>query len=611
VKKYRVLLVISFVFLYSAKIKGEVLEFSQISLNKKIFLKSLTIKGNDSLREEEIIKLTEIKPDSKVFVYEITNGIAKIIESGLFKNVSYLFYKEGEEFFLEINIVENEKLGDIEVIDNKLLNLNVLMDIFKKNNVIIGKPISTNYIEKALDDFNMYNQKYGIFTYEIDYKIVKRKDKSLSIINEYEREEAVIVVYIKNIPLIRIGEIKLVGTNIAYDDLLNYIGLKPDIWVDSDLLFFSYKRLRKLGFYREIYFKFIKKNFDSPYYDLIIKVDELDLRELATTITAPKNIGVITSIEYYDISLFDTLQRFRAGAGWELALSRPVFILEYTNPFFWKGIFFDLTLKKEDMIEEIKDTKNNKLIQNYSIKLTSGINLWENIFLYLFQQEDYKISYLVDDKYEKLPDSKRDIEILTSSGMFIVWDNVDDNFFITQGLKLGFESQLFWGKNLSNKIGSIIEFYLPAPMFNLIFAVTNRTYVLLSKKNDSISLSLDKKMRTNVQVIEDIMSGITKATTYFSIEFRFPTNIIESLSFVVFAEAGGAWRDYKSVSIENVLYGFGVGLRLSPRKHYSSFFFQFPAGFYLGYRAGDKKPSIAGPISHRDDYYYINLSAGF
>jgi len=610
VKNYSIFLLLIFL---SIDLNAQKIEFSEISPNKKIFIKDIKIYGNEYLKEDEIISMLNIKPEKSVFIYDIINGISGLLNTGFFKNIYYSFEKHGGEYVLEIKVEENERLAEIQVVDNKLLNLLILSEKLKKNNVVINRPISIPCIEKSIEEFNVYNQTYGIFTYIIDFQIVYRNITKEDIVSNPEnKEEAVLIIKIESIPLIKISEIKLIGTNVSYDELLNYARLRNNQWVDSSDLFFSYKRLKKLGFFKEIYFKLVKKPYEGPYYDLVVKLDELELREITTTLTAPKNVGIITSVEYYDISLFNTLQRFKIGAGWELSLSKPVFILEYTNPFFGEGIFTDMTFTKEDSVESINETDLNKLTENYSLRLTGGVNIWENLFFYLFFQGDYKISYIVDKKYDRVPERPKTKDTLTSSGIIVLWDDIDNSFFITQGIKLGLESQVFFGEKISNRIGTNIEVYIPAPMFNLIFAVTNRSYILLSSKDDKTSLSLDKRMRTNVQVIENLENNITKATTYTSIEFRFPVKIlIDDLSFIVFGEAGGAWKDYKSIKLENVLYGFGLGFRLSPKKHYSSFLFQFPAGIYVGYRTGEKYPAVAGPISHRDDYYYINLIAGF
>jgi hypothetical protein len=196
----------------------------------------------------------------------------------------------------------------------------------------------------------------------------------------------------------------------------------------------------------------------------------------------------------------------------------------------------------------------------------------------------------------------------------LLYDNLDDNFFIRQGVKAFLEYEVFWQELMAQKLGFSGEIYLPIPTFGIIAAFAHRSYSLFTDSGDkTTSLNLDKRMRTNVQALENIAQQQIKLTTYTSMDLRFPlpAELVENLAFIVFAEAGGAWGDLNAISLAQTLYGFGIGFRLSPRKHYSSFLFQFPAGIYLGYRVGDNKPKVAGPISHRDKLYYINLTASF
>jgi outer membrane protein assembly factor BamA len=196
-----------------------------------------------------------------------------------------------------------------------------------------------------------------------------------------------------------------------------------------------------------------------------------------------------------------------------------------------------------------------------------------------------------------------------------VYDNVDDNFFITQGYKIVGRCDAYWKDPIAYKVQLSGEAYVPISPVNIIMAFTNRSNFLFTSSSDtSTTLTLDPRMRSNVQEIYDIGNQQIKFTTYFSPELRFPmpdiNETLRAISFIIFFEAGGAWSDYQKSRLDQTGYGFGCGFRLSPRKYYSTYLFQFPAGLYIGYRIGDNKvrPSL---ISHRDDLYYINLSASF
>ncbi len=290
-------------------------------------------------------------------------------------------------------------------------------------------------------------------------------------------------------------------------------------------------------------------------------------------------------------------------------------MIEYTHPYFWKGLFLDLSFSKVDEVAVIEDEENQKLTNNYDIKLTCGANIIGNLSSYFFQKERYEITKTVDKDFEKVPLFLDNKQFLHSSGIMFVYDSLNDTFFISQGLKLLLEYEVFWKTKMAQRLGFSGEIYLPIPIFDLIAAVSNRSNILFTDPSDTeTTLSLDSKMRTSVQEITDIDYQQIKLTTYSSIELRFPLSFVkkytDALSFVLFAEAGAAWREYDLFSMADISYGFGIGFRLSPRKHYSSFLFQFPAGLYLGYRSGTTSPDLT-LISHRDSLYYINLTASF
>lgn len=601
---------------------GQGISSYNFSRNKKIMLKQINLEGQRLLSRKTILTLADLEENSNFFIYDIEEGLARLISSGFFKNTNYNLEPLGEAFVLNISIEENPPLASIKVLDSKMLNLVELRSRLLEEDLKVGGVFSEAALVKAIDSFNNYNQDFGVFLYDVSFRVISKDEieaaggKFLFAQSEGEMEGLHVIIYITEIPRIFIHEIRMSGTTVSYDEILKYLHMKEKIWIDSDEeLFYRYKRLKRLGFYDSVYFKLVKEPLKGPIYRLSIVTKQISTNEITTTLTAPPNIGIITAVEYYNISLFDSLQRVRVSAGWELALGAPTFLLEYTHPYFWKGFFFDATFTKSDQLEIIGQNTNRKLTNNYELKLTMGANLFGNFSSYVFQKENYSISNTVDENYDKVAGYDTLSNLFHSSGFFIVFDNLDDNFFVTQGFKAYVEYEAYWKSEIAHKFGFNGEVYLPVPVFNLIAGVANRSNILFTGAQDQeTSLSLEPRMRSNVQQIETIADQQLKLTTYTTIELRFPMpeikSIVKDYSLIIFAEAGGAWADYTLFNMAQVMYGFGAGFRLSPRKHYSSFLFQFPAGLYLGYRAGDSSAKLS-LISHRDELYYINLTASF
>jgi len=627
VKIIRILL--SAVFLTAAICSSAsyAVELDDFSENKKIYIHDVMVVGNKLLSEKEIFDISGLDRRTGFYISDISKGIQNLIRCGFFSEVSYTLNPVESGFSFELRVKENPPLASLKIVESKMLDLTVFKEKLLDNSVTTDMVFSPAMLEKSIEEFNIYNQNFGIFMYLITYRVVtseeiiKEGGRFLYEPNELEKNGVHVLVYIREIPRMVIGEIKMTDISISYDQVLNFLMLKQGMPISSDKeLFFRYKRLKKLGFYENIYFKLVQQ--DDTVYKLVIQGKEISLSEISTTLTAPSNIGLITSAEYYNVAVMKTLQRFRMSAGWELMVGAPIFVLEYTHPYFWYGLFVDTTFSKTDQVDTIKDQSYQKLTNNYDAKLTVGYNIWENLFAYSFHNERYAIANTVDSNYDLLKGDnpvtntpyEKSKKLYHSSGIMLLYDSLDDNFFITQGYKLMGEYETYWKSPLAYKAQASAELYIPVPFFNLIVAVNNRTNFLFTSPKDLVTtLTLDSRMRTNVQEIQTVSNQQIKLTTYSSAEMRFPMpdwGDLKNLSFVVFTEGGGAWADYQLVSLAETRFGGGIGFRLSPRKHYSSFLFQFPAGLYLGYRIGDSKvkPTL---ISHRDQMYYINLTASF
>jgi hypothetical protein len=605
----------------SASFRVSAVELEDFSENKSLYVSEITYTGNNIFTEKELRNLSDLDPKTGIFVKEIRSGIDKLKKSGYFSSVSFMLSEGPNGFILEISLKENPPLASLKVVDSRMLDLTVFQKKLKQRKIGTDMVYSREQLQNAIDDFNIYNQNIGIFLYSVSFKEVTREEivKSGGIFlydqDELKKSGIHVIVYIKNVPKVVIGNVYMKGVSVSYDKVLSYIQLKRGMMLSSDAdLFFSYKRMKRLGFFEKVYFKLIP--LDDVIYAIEIDAVEVTLSEVTSSLTAPQNIGVIMTAEYYDIALFGSLQRIRFGAGWELQPSAPVFTAEYTHPYFFKGLFFDTMFTKSDSADTIKDSSNLRLHSAYEGKMTTGMNLFSNFFSYLYHKETYEIVDTVDETYKELKESRQNKSLEHSSGVLLIFDDVDDNFFISQGYKISGYYESAWKNPLSYKTGCSGEVYVPVPFFNLIAAVNTRSNFLIADKNDKTStLKTDDRMRTSVQEVESSSDSTQiKMTTYSSAELRFPfpsgINVLEDLSFVIFGEAGGAWSGYDSMSLQQTRFGFGIGLRMSPRKHYSSFLFQFPAGLYLGYRISDTKVKTT-LVSHRDNTYYISLGASF
>jgi hypothetical protein len=609
------------ILILSVSFRVSAVELEDFSENKSLYISDIVFLGNNILTEKELIVLSGLDKKTGIFVRDLRIGIDKLKKSGYFASVSFMIYEGVNGYKLEISLKENPPLASLKVVDSRFLDLTVFQKKLIQRKVGTDMVYSQVQLQNAIDDFNIYNQNIGIFLYAISFKEVTRDEilKSGGVFlydqDELKKSGIHIIIYIKNVPKIIVGNVYMKGVSISYDKILSYIQLKRGMQLSSDSdLYFSYKRMKRLGFFEKVYFKLVP--LEDIIYGIEIVTDEVTISEITSSLTAPQNIGVIMTAEYYNIAVAGSLQRLRLGAGWEILPSAPVFVAEYTHPYFFEGLFFDTMFTKSDTADTMEDSTNLKLHSVYEGKITTGMNLFSNLFSYLYHKETYEIVDIVDENYKIIKQNKQTKELEHSSGVLVIFDDVDDNFFISQGYKFSGYYEATWKNPLSYKTGCSGEVYVPVPFFNLIAALNSRSNFLIADKKDTTStLKTDDRMRTSVQEVENSSETTQiKMTTYSSAELRFPfptsISVLQDLSFVIFGEAGGAWSGYNNMSLQQAKFGFGIGLRMSPRKHYSSFLFQFPAGLYLGYRISDTKVKTT-LVSHRDNTYYISLGASF
>lgn len=609
------------ILILSASFRVSAVELEDFSENKSLYITEVVFIGNNIFTEKELLSLSNFDSKSGIFVKDIRVGIEKLKKSGYFSSVNFMLSEGPSGFKIEVSLKENPPLASLKVVDSRLLDLTVFQKKLKQRKIGTDMVYSQIQLQNAIDDFNIYNQNNGIFLYSISFREVTREEivKSGGVFlydqDELKKSGIHIILYIKNVPKFVVGNVYMKGVSVSYDRILSYIKLQRGKQISSDSdLYFSYKRMKRLGFFEKVYFKMIP--LEDIVYAIEIVTDEVTLSEITSSLTAPQNIGVIMTAEYYNIAVGGSLQRIRFGAGWEILPSKPVLVAEYTHPYFFEGLFFDTMFTKSDTADTMTSSSNLRLHSVYEAKFTTGMNIVSNFFSYLYHKETYEIADTVDDAYKIVQDNQRTKDLEHSSGVLFIFDDVDDNFFITQGYKLTGYYEAAWKNPLSYKTGYSGEIYVPVPFFNLIVAVNSRSNFLIADKKDTTStLKTDDRMRTSVQEVENStdMTQI-KVTTYSTAELRFPIppviSFLEDFSFVIFGEAGGAWSEYTMVSLQQTRFGFGVGLRMSPRKHYSSFLFQFPAGLYVGYRISDNRVKTT-LVSHRDNTYYISLGASF
>ncbi|MGL4368846.1 MAG: hypothetical protein ACRCUT_04135, partial [Spirochaetota bacterium] len=205
----------AFILLFSASLRADAAELGDFSDNKRLYIRNVAIEGNILMSEKEIFEISGFDDKTGFYVSEISKGIQSLVRCGYFSEVSYILDPVEKGYTLALHVKENPPLASLKIIESKMLDLSILKDKFRKNNVTTDMVFSPAMLEKAIEEFNIYNQSYGIFLYTISYRVVTKEEikkeggRFLYGEDELDKNGVHVIVYIREIPRLVIGEIRM------------------------------------------------------------------------------------------------------------------------------------------------------------------------------------------------------------------------------------------------------------------------------------------------------------------------------------------------------------------------------------------------------------------
>ena len=580
--------------------------------NHRVRLSDIRLKGNGRLRHESFSAITGLRAPGTMLVLDIKNGISKLHASGVLANPEFLAVSlEPDEvpdsFTLVVRLDENKLIGSVEFRDQAFMNLEVFKGLLEGRRVSRGEVYSPVFVQAALDDFSQHYQQQGQFFFQAEHSVQDGEEETLSL-----------VIHIASIKSIHVKQIRMKGsTSVNLQSLIrHYFAFNEGDVVENQTVFAdTFNILSRLGYFSDVLFRFIEVEENS--YIVQVEVEQLVLSRLHFFNEAPVNIGLTVHMEYYNIAAFNQLDRFVANIGYEVKTENLIWNLRYTRPKIFRDFFFDAAFDRLTEITPSAAQGNGDIydlmVARNNLGFTLGYDFTRHFSAYIL----FGISYIqkshVFYEQETMAPIKESIDSFWqyNTQLLLGFNNLNDNFNPGRGVKLyGSYTPIFSADGMSHRFDVRAEAYY-SNFRKLTFGVYSRFSYLIT--DDPLSTGLSAFRNIRLSVMQSSTEGISTAAWYFVHDIRYSLgSLLDGLFAVGFLEIGGMWPDIENITHTNLDYGAGIGLRYSPNEYSGAFFLDFPAGLYAGIRISQPEAGTEFTLmTHRDDYYYINLTVSF
>ncbi len=590
------------------------------SANLKVKIIKIEMKGAKTITLDFLDKHFDIEENKEYWLWDLKEKVEKLRKSGYIESKTYKYYikkvKGADSYNLLLNFKENPTIGQIKIINRTSVDPSLLMDFLEEHHLGVGKIASKKNFDRAIRNFLKYYQKKGLFLIEIFDALYESPNlKGLKL-----------VLRIEPIKSMTIDFIKVEGSkHVSYRLILKNINFHfHDTITSNDVLDRSYIKIKQLGLFSSVFFKFRNLNpskeqgenepVEKPRgrYDVIIIVEEVDMSAIVTSTQFSPELGPIFLAQYVNLNIGGGRDRILLQAGYEGDLKSVIFIGEYTKPDLMDRIFLSVQIQKKDRILSINST-TNKLSEIYSLRLTGGYHLFDFFSGFLTFKEKLTDESAIDLDGNRTTSPNgvtlKDNALQSQFGILLLYNSLNDTFNPDRGIRSIFSYDVIPEGSFTHILLSQSDFYISLSRSIILGFFLQGSYMI--SDDNSNTLYEYSNRRTDAQTTG---LDLVRATFFASFELRISTRaILDDSYFVTFLEAGGLWPSFDAISTDEMGLGAGIGLRWAPSKYHHSFLFGFPGSINVGIKLSKKdyKNPNFSLLQHRDQFFYLNLTGGF
>ncbi|PUU95546.1 outer membrane protein assembly factor [Halanaerobium sp.] len=499
----------------------------------------ITVEGNEYVSDFEILNAVKTEVGDQTDQEALRSDMQSIFDLGYFSDVNIVFENFEGGLNVIFEVVENPVLKEIKISGNE--GLYTEAEIKEALDLKVETVLNVKKMNENLKSFQEKMQDDG-------YILARYKNVNIS-------EEGVLTVEISPGYL---DSVEISGNTKTNDDvILREMPIEAGDIINIKKIQRGYQNLHRLEFFENINPELQRVDSEKNLAKLVINLDEAKTGRLNFGGGYSSTDGWLGFVDVSEKNLFGNGQNI--SAKWQFG-DTTTYSLNFYEPYLLQSDFsfgfsiYDRESKRTDNIGEYtKESKGGSVSFGYSLP-----NQWRTSLRY--RAQDTK-AIRSDSNVIEYDNSLRSVTLGFSR------DTSNNRFHPTSGSINNFEIEQAGGF-----IGGEMDF----TKFNLD---TRHYYQGFSDHAWAVRMKLGlSEPRTPLDSEEYDLGGSDSLRGYersdfdiegqpnnnlllLNLEYRIPFN--ESFTGVIFTDAGNVWEERDSISLSDLNYGYGLGVRMN------------------------------------------------
>jgi outer membrane protein insertion porin family len=527
------ILFLTFILLFSAAINAQNVPIDEIT--------KITVEGNDYVSNFEILSKVSTEVGEQTDQEALRQDLQAVYDMGYFSDVNIVFENYEQGLNVIFQVVENPVLKGISIEGNQ--------GIYSKEKI---KEILDLKLEYVLNAKKM-NENLK--------KLQERMQDDGYILARY-RQVNVSDEGILNIEIVpgTLDSIEIVGNDKTEDDvILREMPIKAGDLVNIKKIQQGYRNLFRLEYFNNINPELERVNAEENTAKLIINLEEGKTGRLNFGGGYSSTDGLLGFIDVSEKNLFGNGQNIQAK--WQFG-DTTTYSLNFYEPYLWDSNYsfgfsvYDSTTEEENSVGQVYEESK----RGGSITLGHPLPKdWRTSLKYRLEdaETDWEDPNITDDSTE-----------LRSLTLGFSRDSTDNRFHPRSGSINNFSTE-----HAGDFLGGTADFtkfnidsrrYFPAfkdhaLAFRVKAGISYPRTELPS--TEEYNLGGSNSLRGYERSDFDFTDRQNNNLLLFNLEYRIPFN--DSFTGVLFTDAGNVWEDRDKIALNDLYYGYGLGLRMN------------------------------------------------
>ncbi|MFP4197992.1 MAG: BamA/TamA family outer membrane protein [Halanaerobium sp.] len=521
--------ILTLVFTFAAPAAAQDIPIDEIT--------KITVEGNEHVSDSEVLDAVETEVGEQTDQEALRSDMQSVYDLGYFSDINIAFENHEGGLNVIFEVEENPVLEEIELSGYE--GLYTAAEIKDRLDLETGTVLNARKMNENLKDFQEKMQDDG-------YVLARYKDVNIS-------DEGVLTVEISPGYL---DSIEIKGNSKTKNDvIMREIPIEAGEIVNIKKIQRGYQNLHRLEFFENINPELERVDSEDNLAKLVINLDEAKTGRLNFGGGYSSTDGWLGFVDVSEKNLFGNGQNI--GAKWQFG-DTTTYSLNFHEPYLWQSDF-SFSFSVYDRESERTDSDGDYTRESRGGSLTFGHPLprdWRTSMKYRVQ--DTKATR---NSGETIYDNS-----LRSLTLGFDRDTSNNRFHPTSGSINNFELE-----HAGDFIGGEMDF----TKFNW----DSRRYFSGFKDHAwAVRMKLGlSEPRTPLEAEEYDLGGSDSLRGYersdfddetpnnnlllLNLEYRIPFN--DSFTGVLFTDAGNVWEDRDSIALNDLNYGYGLGVRMN------------------------------------------------